>query len=89
MRAVVYVRPGEVEVRDVPAPRLVDPTDVLVQVTSAGICGTDLHASSGHAQGVTPGTVLGHEFVGVVSDVGAAVVGRVVGEKVMSSDFAV
>jgi threonine dehydrogenase-like Zn-dependent dehydrogenase len=89
VRAVVYVGPGEVEVQDVPAPRLVDPTDVLVQVTSAGICGTDLHVSSGHAQGVTPGTVLGHEFVGVVSEVGAAVVGRAVGEKVMSSDFAV
>ena len=77
------------EVRDVAVPRLAERTDVLVRVTAAGVCGTDLHASSGHMPGVTPGTVLGHEFVGVVTEVGDAVVGFSAGDEVMSSDFAV
>lgn len=89
MRAVVYASPGQVEVRDVPEPVLADATDVLVRVTHAGICGTDLHASSGHMSGVLPGTVLGHEFTGVVAEVGTAVIGLSIGQKVMSSDFAV
>lgn len=89
MRALVYVGPERVEVTDVPAPVLLEPTDVVVQVTSAGICGTDLHASSGHMSGVTPGTILGHEFTGVVSEVGRAVSGLAVGQSVMTADFAV
>lgn len=89
MKAVVYAGPGLVEVRDVAEPVLVDPTDVLVRVTRAGICGTDLHASSGHMAGVVPGTVLGHEFTGVVAAAGSAVIGLSVGQKIMSSNFAV
>lgn len=87
MRAVVYVAPGEVALAEVADPRLVSDTDVLVRVSLTGICGTDLHAISGHLAGVTPGTVLGHEFVGSVIEVGSAVRRYAVGDVVMSSDF--
>ena len=70
MRAVVFSSPGEVTVTDVPDPVLQADTDALVQVGLAGICGTDLHAISGHLTGVHPGTVLGHEFVGTVLETG-------------------
>jgi 2-desacetyl-2-hydroxyethyl bacteriochlorophyllide A dehydrogenase len=87
MQAVVYVSPGEVTVADVPDPQLGHDSDALVRVELTGICGTDLHAISGHMPGVIPGTVLGHEFVGTVIEAGAGVRRVRVGERVMSSDF--
>ncbi len=87
MRAIVYAGPGTVEVRDVPEPVLQAPTDALVQVTMAGICGTDLHAIAGDFPGMAPGTAIGHEFVGDVIEVGAQVQSFHVGDHVMASDF--
>lgn len=87
MRAVVYSSPGEVAVEQVPDPTPRADTDVIVQVSLSGICGTDLHAISGHLPGVESGTVLGHEFVGTVVDVGRAVRLLRAGDVVMSSDF--
>jgi 2-desacetyl-2-hydroxyethyl bacteriochlorophyllide A dehydrogenase len=87
MRAVVYSAPGEVTVTDVPEPTLRADTDALVKVELTGICGTDLHAISGQMPGVTPGTVLGHEFVGTVVETGTAVRRLRVGDTVMTSDF--
>jgi alcohol dehydrogenase len=87
MRAVVFSSPGEVTVTDVPDPVLQADTDALVQVGLAGICGTDLHAISGHLTGVHPGTVLGHEFVGTVLETGSAVRRIQAGDVVMTSDF--
>lgn len=73
--------------RDVSEPVLEAPTDALVRVTTAGICGTDLHAVAGHFPGMSAGAIVGHEFVGDVIDVGAAVTTLNVGDHVMSSDF--
>lgn len=87
MRAVVFEEPGRVAVREVEKPKLLHPTDVLVRVTMAGICGTDLHAIAGHFDGMTPGTVVGHEFVGDVVEVGSAVTNLRPGDHVMASDF--
>jgi 2-desacetyl-2-hydroxyethyl bacteriochlorophyllide A dehydrogenase len=87
MRAVRVAGPGVVEVAEVPAPKLEAPTDAIVRVTLAGICGTDLHLSSGHADGVPPGTRLGHEFVGDVVDVGSHVRRIAPGDHVMGADF--
>lgn len=87
MKAVVYAAPGVVEVRDVAEPKLQEPTDALVRVKLAGICGTDLHVIAGGFPGISPGTVIGHEFVGEVVEVGAAVQTLRVGDHVMASDF--
>lgn len=86
MRAVVYRAPDTVEVRSIPDPVIIDPSDVIVQVARAGICGTDLHLI-GDGDGLAPGNVMGHEFVGVVTDVGAAVRGIRVGARVAGADF--
>jgi 2-desacetyl-2-hydroxyethyl bacteriochlorophyllide A dehydrogenase len=87
MRAIVYDGPGSVALREAPAPRLVDPEDVLVQVTLAGICGTDLHVIAGDFPGLDRGAVVGHEFVGDIVAVGSGVRWLAVGDHVMSSDF--
>ena len=87
MRAVVFEEPGKVALRDVEKPKLLHPTDALVRVTMAGICGTDLHAIAGHFDGMTPGTIIGHEFVGDIIEVGSAITSFHPGDHVMASDF--
>lgn len=87
MRAVVYQGPGTVAVEQVADPAILESTDALVRVTLAGICGTDLHAIKGEFPGVTPGTVIGHEFVGEVVEVGRGVRRIRQGDFVMASDF--
>jgi threonine dehydrogenase-like Zn-dependent dehydrogenase len=76
MRAIVFSRPGVVELLERPVPDLTSPTDVLVAVEACGVCGTDLHITEdppGHP-GV-PGTILGHEMVGRVAVVGPMALG--------------
>lgn len=87
MRAVIYQSPGVVSVGEVPKPTIALPTDAIVKVTLAGICGTDLHVVRGDFQGMTPGSVVGHEFVGEVVEVGRSVRRIRLGDPVMSSDF--
>jgi alcohol dehydrogenase len=87
MRAVIYIGPGAVALADVPSPAIVEASDALVKVTLAGICGTDLHVVRGDFPGIEPGTVVGHEFVGEVVEVGRDVRRLRPGDKVMSSDF--
>ena len=87
MRAVIYTGPGEVALADVATPTLIEPTDAIVKVTLAGICGTDLHVVRGDFPGIEPGTVVGHEFVGEVIEAGRDVKRVRQGDKVMASDF--
>lgn len=87
MRAAVWNGPREIEVRELDAPSLLRPTDAIVRVSLAAICGTDLHAYRGEVDGVSPGTVLGHEFVGTVLAVGSEVRSRSPGERVVASDL--
>ncbi|MDQ6874324.1 MAG: alcohol dehydrogenase catalytic domain-containing protein [Actinomycetota bacterium] len=72
MRAAVFEGPGNVRVQTVPDPSVDLPTDAVVRVTHAGICGSDLWAYRGYGTRV-PGQRIGHEFVGVVEDVGSDV----------------
>lgn len=72
MKAVVYKGPLSVAVEQVPDPSVEQPTDAVVKITSAAICGSDLHMYEGRTA-ARPGTVLGHEPLGVVEEVGAAV----------------
>jgi len=87
MRAVVYEGNGNVAIREVQSPRIEEPTDALVRVTTAGICGTDLHAIAGHFAGMRQGDIVGHEFAGDIIETGAAVTRLKPGDHVMASDF--
>jgi alcohol dehydrogenase len=73
MRAVVCSGPGRVEVADKPEPRILDPTDAIVEVSVTSICGSDLHLLDGKTPGMRIGSVIGHEFVGIVRAVGSEV----------------
>lgn len=72
MRAVVYNGPRDVSVVDVPDPKIEKPTDVIVKITSTNICGSDLHMYEGRTD-FEKGRVFGHENLGEVVEVGAAV----------------
>ena len=69
MKALVFHRPKHVEVNDVPDPKLEHAQDVILRVTASAICGSDLHIYNGFFPQVKD-LVLGHEFMGVVEDVG-------------------
>jgi threonine dehydrogenase-like Zn-dependent dehydrogenase len=85
MRGIVWNGVYDVRVETVPDPTIVAPTDAIVRVTKASICGTDLHVyNHGDAFGIAPGSRLGHEFVGVVEDVGHDVRHVKPGDKVIS-----
>lgn len=83
MKAVVWHDRGSISVDEVPDPRLQDPADAVVRLTTSAICGTDLHMIRGTFPGMAPGTVLGHEGVGVVEEVGAQVRGFRPGDRVV------
>ena len=85
MRAVVFAGPGRVAVDDVPAPRVVEPGDVVVEVARTAICGSDLHLLHGKTPGMKPGSVIGHEFVGRVSEAGGSVTSVAEGDLVLGS----
>lgn len=72
MKAVVYNGPRDVIVKDVPDPKIEQPTDVLVRITSTNICGSDLHMYEGRTD-FEKGRVFGHENLGEVVEVGNAV----------------
>lgn len=73
MKAVVFEETGRLALAERPKPGLVDPGDALVRVTVTTICSSDIHIKHGAVPRAVPGTVLGHEFVGVVEAVGAGV----------------
>ncbi|WP_064574126.1 zinc-dependent alcohol dehydrogenase [Cupriavidus gilardii] len=70
MKAVVFHGVGDIRLDDVSDPVLQAPTDALIELTASAICGTDLHMVRGTMPGMRPGTILGHEGVGVVTEVG-------------------
>ncbi len=85
MEALVYHGPGQRSWEDKPRPELRETTDAVVRITTSTICGTDLHILKGDVPSVTDGRILGHEGVGVVEEVGAAVSGVRTGDKVLIS----
>ncbi|MBE0596063.1 MAG: glutathione-dependent formaldehyde dehydrogenase [Desulfuromonadales bacterium] len=70
MKAVVFYGIGDIRLDEVPEPQLQEPTDAIVRLTASGICGTDLHMVRGTMASMEPGTILGHEGVGIVEAVG-------------------
>jgi glutathione-independent formaldehyde dehydrogenase len=81
MRAVVYKEPHQVEVEEVDDATIQDPTDVVIKVTTAAICGSDLHMYEGRT-GAEAGIVFGHENMGVVEEVGSGVASLKKGDRV-------
>lgn len=83
MRAVVFRDVGDIRLEEVSEPSLLEPTDAIVRLTATAICGTDLHMVRGSLPGMTPGTVLGHEGVGVIEALGKEVRNFRVGDRVV------
>jgi threonine dehydrogenase-like Zn-dependent dehydrogenase len=73
MKAVVFRGVGDIRLENVPEPKIQKPNDAIVRLTASAICGTDLHFVRGTVPGMKPGTILGHEGVGVVEETGSAI----------------
>lgn len=82
MKALVYKGPGSIEIEEIPEP-VPGPGEVLIEVTAAGICGTDRHLYAGEL-GVAPGTVPGHEIAGKIVALGEGADGFEIGRRVVS-----
>jgi threonine dehydrogenase-like Zn-dependent dehydrogenase len=83
MKAVVFHGIGDIRLDDVPEPKIQEPTDAIIRLTASAICGTDLHMIRGTFSGMKPGTILGHEGVGIVEEVGSGVRNLKVGDRVV------
>ena len=83
MKALTWQGRRDVRVVDVPDPEIQEPTDVIVEVTSSGICGSDLHLYELLGPFLDKGDVLGHEAMGVVAEVGSEVTALRAGDRVV------
>ena len=83
MRALTWQGKRDVQVMDVPDPRIEEPTDAIVRITSTAICGSDLHLYEVLGAYLTPGDVLGHEPMGIVEEVGSEVTHIAPGDRVV------
>src|SRR5918912_3168206 len=86
MRALTFSGPRDVRVEDVPKPTVEEPSDVLLRIDKAAICGTDLNPYHGRVE-IEEGFVLGHEYMGTIEDKGDAVTQFEEGERVVGSFF--
>ncbi len=85
MKALVHDGNGTIAIEDRPKPEPIEPGDAIVRVTRSTICTSDLHIIHGAVPRALPDTVLGHEFVGVVEQVGAGVTKLAAGDRVAVS----
>lgn len=83
MRALTWQGKRDVRVETVPDPQIEDPTDVIVRITSTGICGSDLHLYEVLGPYLDPGDILGHEPMGIVEEVGSQVTSLAPGDRVV------
>jgi len=85
MKGLVYLGSGKIELKDILMPKILKPTDAIVKVTKTTICGTDLGIIHGKNPTCLPGTTLGHEGVGIIEEVGSAIVKFKKGDHVIIS----
>ena len=83
MKAVVFHGVGDIRLDSVKDPQIEKPNDAIVRLTSSAICGTDLHMVRGTMADMKPGTILGHEGVGIVQEIGRAVRNFKAGDRVV------
>ncbi len=83
MKAVTWQGARTVSVEEVPDPRIEEPTDAIIRVTTTGLCGSDLHLYEPLAPFMTPGDIIGHEPMGIVEEVGSAVTNLRPGDRVV------
>lgn len=83
MRATVWSGRNTVQVENVPDPQILNERDAIVQITSTAICGSDLHLYDGYMLTMRKGDILGHEFMGIVTDVGSGVGNLKKGDRVV------
>jgi len=83
MKAVTFHGKRDVQVDEVPDPRIQDPTDAIVRITSTAICGSDLHLYEVLGMFIDEGDILGHEPMGIVEEVGSAVTHIKAGDRVV------
>jgi threonine dehydrogenase-like Zn-dependent dehydrogenase len=83
VKAVTWQGVHNMQVTEVPDPRIEEPTDVIIKVTSTGLCGSDLHLYEPLAPFMEPGDIVGHEPMGIVEEVGGAVTNLRPGDRVV------
>ncbi|MGB3639842.1 MAG: zinc-dependent alcohol dehydrogenase [Rivularia sp. (in: cyanobacteria)] len=83
MKAVCWNGANDVRVETVPDPKIINPRDAIVKITSTAICGSDLHLYDGYIPTMEKGDILGHEFMGEVVELGSAVKNVKVGDRVV------
>ena len=83
MKAACWYGKKDIQVLDVPDPSILNPKDVILQVTTTAICGSDLHLYDGYIPTMEQGDILGHEFMGEIVEVGSAVKKLKVGDRVV------
>lgn len=83
MKALCWHGTNDVRVETVPDPKIINPRDAIVKITSTAICGSDLHLYDGYNPTMQPGDILGHEFMGEVVELGSAVKNVKIGDRVV------
>ncbi|PIG93160.1 zinc-dependent alcohol dehydrogenase [Gloeocapsopsis sp. IPPAS B-1203] len=83
MKAVCWEGTNKVEVKNVPDPKILNPRDAIIKITSTAICGSDLHLYDGYVPTMKKGDILGHEFMGEVVELGSAVKNVQKGDRVV------
>src|SRR5687767_7885740 len=83
MKANCWFGKNDMRVVDVPEPKILNPRDAIVRVTSTAICGSDLHLYNGFVPTMEKGDIIGHEFMGEVVDVGSEIKMLKVGDRIV------
>jgi threonine dehydrogenase-like Zn-dependent dehydrogenase len=83
MRAVTFQGTGKMQVDTVPDPKIINPRDAIIQITTTCICGSDLHLYDGFIPTVQHGDIMGHEFMGIVVETGQGVTNLKKGDRVI------
>lgn len=83
MKAVTFQGTHKMQVDNVPDPKILNPRDSIVQITSTCICGSDLHLYDGYIPSVEHGDIMGHEFMGIIVETGSGVKNLKKGDRVI------
>ena len=83
MKAVTWQGTHDIQVTEVPDPKIEEPGDAIIKITSTALCGSDLHLYETLAPFMEPGDIVGHEPMGIVEEVGPGVSNLTVGDRVV------